>query len=270
MKVSIAKYIRYLPLLAPLPEGYAVFLAMGVLNWNPVFQVISAVIVAGTGFWGVQVMNNMAEFNATLKKKEQSEFKRLPTWKAVLILAVWFTGVVLLTVFLDVSPTLQTWTPIAIVVIGFSAAYLYNLSNLHATNASELTAYRQKEAKKKEDNATETKNKRKERQARRQEIATKKQEISARLQGKGVAVQEKSGSKLTDAMLLLEWSINPALTPTQMAKKLIDDGTVDSVTRQAIEGRLKNMIKKGLVIRTHDGLVREVIFEDSEGRLGSA
>lgn len=269
-EIKFNRMIRYLPMLAPITEGYAIYNAIGrELDWHPFFVLVAALTVALTGFWGVQVMNAMSEFNATLRKQEQAEFVRLPTWKAVSILAVWFSGVTLLTVFLDVWPVLRDWTPLGLVVIGFSAAYLFSLSNLCETREQERVAYRQKLARQKEESASERKNQRNQRKAHRQEIATKKQEIRARLQGKGVALQEKSGSKLTDAMLLLEWSIDPGLTPTRMAQKLMEDGTVESVTRQAIEGRLKSMIQKGLVIRTQDGLVHEVIFEDGKSRGGS-
>lgn len=270
MKIDLGKYIKYLPMLAPIPEGYAVFLATEIMDWNPIIRGVAAVIVAGTGFWGVQVMNNMSEFNAGLRKKEQAEFNRLPTWKAIIILAVWFVGVILLTVFLDVYPVLQDWAPVGIVVIGFSAAFLFNLSNLYATSLEELTAYRQNSAKIKQEKDADRQSERKERKAHRQAIATKKQEIAARLQDGGVERKQKSGAKLSDAMLLLEWSIDPTLTPTEMAKKLVADGTVDKVSRQAIDGRLKSMIEKGLVMKTKDGRVLEVIFEDSQRSGGTS
>lgn len=269
MKINLSKVIQYLPLLAPLPEGYAVYLAMEIMQWDEVFRVIAAVIVAGTGFWGVQVMNAMAEYNATLRRGEYKEVGVLPTWKAMVVLGVWFVGVTLLTVFLDVFPALQTWTPLGLVVVGFSAAYLFNLSNLHETREQERVAYRQKVERKKEADDQEKKVERKERKEKQQAIANKKQEIAARMDKLGTRLQVKGGSKLSDATLLLYWSEDPTLNSEGMAKKLMEDGIVDKISRQAIDQRTKKMIEKGLIIKTASGEVRERIFEDAAGTGGA-
>lgn len=261
MKLNFSKVIRYLPLLAPLPEGYAVYLSMEIMHWNPIFRVTAAVIVAGTGFWGVQVMNAMAEFNATLRKSDEKEISKLPTWKAMLVLAIWLTGVTLLTVFLDVSPVLQVWTPLGLVVVGFSAAYLFSLSNLHETRSQERVAYRQKVERKKEADDQEKKAERKKRKEHQQALATKKQEIRARLGQDGTRVQGKKGGKLNDETLILYWVDDPTLTSEQMAAKLIEDGVVESISRQAIDQRTKKMIEKGLIFKTPSGEIRERIFE---------
>lgn len=255
------RLLRYLPLLAPAPEGYAIFLATDILEWHPIMRVVAALIVAGTGFWGVQVMNDMAEFNATLRKGESTETPPLPTWKSIAVLAVWFVGVTLLTVFLDVTPILRTLTPLGLVVIGFSAAYLFNLSNLHETRVQERVAYRQKTDREKQEKRKSNEDERKERKAHRQAVATKSKEIATRLQGQGRAVQPKKGAKVSDAMLLLEWTIDPTLSSGDMAEKLMQEGKVEKISRQAIDDRLKKMIHSGLVIRLGDGRVVEVIQE---------
>jgi len=272
MKINFSKVIRYVLLLTPVPEGYAIYLAMEVMNWHPFFRVVAAVIVASAGFWGVMIMNDLSEYNATLHKGEDKEIGTLPTWKAMMVLGVWFSGVTILTVFLDVFPVLQVWAPLGIVVVGFSAAFLASLRNLHETRTQEREAYRQKLENKKEEDAAEKKaerkerkeleqRERKERKEREQAIAKKKQEIGARMEQSGIRKQGKNGGKLNDATLLLYWSMDPTLTSGQMRNRLIEDGVVDDVSRQAIDQRTKKMIEKGLIIKTASGEVREVIFE---------
>jgi len=212
----------------------------------------------------------MAEFNATLKKNEDKEIGSLPTWKSMIVLAIWFLGVTLLTVFLDVLPVLQTWTPLGLVVVGFSAAYLFSLSNLHETRTQERVAYRQKQERKKEEGANERKAERKEKKERQQAIATKRQEINARMAKIGTRVQGKGSGKLNDATLLLYWSDDPTLTSEGMAAKLIEDRIVEKISRQAIDQRKKKMIEKGLIFVTEAGEVRERIFEDTPEPGGAA
>lgn len=249
------KYFIYITFLGPLVESYAVFRAMDAeMDWNPVFVYIAAALVALTGFWGVQVMNAMAEFNATMRAGEKQFKWNLPTWKAIVVLGIWFTGVTLLTVFLDVSPAMKEWTPLGLVVIGFSASYLFSLSNLHATNVEEREAHRQSVQKNKQDAAEEKKAERKARKERAQVVASKKQEVTQLMKEKGVALQPKGNGKISDELLLVYWEMDPTLTPTAMAKRLVEDGAVNKITRQAISGRLDGMVKRGLVV-VQDGRV---------------
>lgn len=260
MKKTLRNFLRYIPLLAPIPEAYAVGIAIQrELDWFEPVIWVAALIVAGTGFWGVQVMNAMAEFNATLYQDEKKMKLTLPTWKAGLVLSIWFIGVTLLTVFLDAVPFLHDWTPLGLVVIGFSASYLFSLSNLHATREEERAAYRQK----KQADSEAARNQRKaDKQAAKQQaqvLASKKQEIAQKMHDRGVKVQVKKGAKLSDELLLLKWAIYPTHTPTEMANQLMDDGDVEKITRQAVSGRLKKMIKDGLVVVDSSGRVVEVI-----------
>lgn len=258
--MKINNILKYIPLLAPLPEGYAVGLAIHrELGWHIAVVWIAAAVVALTGFWGVQIFNRMSEYNALLFGDEKKLKLMAPTWKAGLVLLIWFSGVVMITVFLDTAPALKAWTPVALVVIGGSAAYLYSLSNVQQAREEAMSKHRVTKDKEREDARNEAKEARKIRQEREKELAIKRQEISARMQQSGTRKHAKTGSKLTPEILLVEWARDPYLTPTQMTEALYDDGKGIKVTRQAVSQRLEKMISEGLVVREGDGRIVEVI-----------
>lgn len=275
-KFNVGMWLKWLPLLAPLPEGYAVYLAIGrELGWHPVFVFIAGAVVALTGFYGVYVRTAMSEFNATLRKDEVREVGKVQTWKADLILAVWFAGVVMITVFLDTVPTLKTLTPVALVVISFGSNYLYALSNILQEHKEARATYRvteenkkQAARNKKEEERLEAKAERKQAKIKAQQLATMRQAISEKMQsteaGKQSLHHAKSGSKLSDEMLLLEWAGSPYLTPTEMEKRLWDEGRGIKVSRQAISQRRDKMVERGLIVIEADGRIVQPIFPGVE------
>jgi hypothetical protein len=99
---------------------------------------------------------------------------------------------------------------------------------------------------------------RKDRKEQDKELASMKQAIATRMQETGTRKIEKSGSKLSDELLLLNWAWNPKLTPTEMSKHLWLKNKI-KVSRQAISQRLDKLIEQGLVVKTDDGRVVEVI-----------
>ena len=270
-KFTLGNVLKWLPLLAPLPEGYAVGLAIArELQWHISFVFISACVVALTGFYGVYVRTQMSEFNATLKKDEVREIGKVQTWKADLILGIWFVGVVMITVFLDTLPTLKTLTPVALVVIGFGSNYLYAMSNILQEHQEARDDYRVTKRKdeeiarnKREEERKEAKEERKAEKVRAQELATMKQAITQRIHeaqaGKPSLLPQKEGTKLSDEILLLEWMTNPYLTPTGMKKVLWRDGAGIEVSHQAIGQRRDKMIKRGLIVIEPDGRVVQPI-----------
>lgn len=279
MKINLNALLKYLPLLAPLPEGYAVGLAIyRELNWHISIVVIAAIVVAGTGFWGVQVVNKMSEFNATNTRDEKKDNEFIaPTWKAIVVLTIWFIGVAALTVLLDIYPLLRALTPLGLVVIGFSAAYLFSLSNIQGEREQARAIYRIDKVKTKQDARNLREQERKDRKDKAQALATIRQQVNARLntsqglQGgevtPGVTGQtpprarsrSKSGSKLSAEILLVNWAINPYLTDTEMATALWEDGKGIEVSRQAVGQRRKAMIEKGIIRQDPDGRVVELI-----------
>lgn len=252
------KLLKYLPMLAPLPEGYAVGVAIWQhLNWHPAIVVIAALIVAGTGFYGVQVANRMSEFNASLFREEVKENLRVPTGKAWAVLGVWFAGVIALTVFLETVPILRTLTPVGLVVVGFAASFLFSLSNIvdEHIQARDKMRIDRKEAKERE--REEAKVERKERQRRAQELQTVKQAITQKLSTLQGAQGRRRGTrteKLPRELLLTEWAHDPYLTPTQMAAVLKETHQI-SVTREAIRQKREAMIKERIIEIAQDGAV---------------
>lgn len=276
MKINLNALLKYLPLLAPLPEGYAVGLAIyRELNWHISIVVIAAIVVAGTGFWGVQVYNKMSEFNATNTRDEKKDKEFIaPTWKAIIVLAIWFIGVAALTVLLDIYPLLRALTPLGLVVIGFSAAYLFSLSNIQGEREQVRALYRVDKSNAKQSARKAREQERKDKKERAQALATLRQQVSARLntpQG-GEATpgatqiaplrarsRSKSGSKLSAEILLVNWAINPYLTDTEMVTALWEDGRGIEVTRQAVGQRRKSMTLKGIIRQDLDGRVVELV-----------
>lgn len=258
--MTFNRILKYIFLLSPIPEGYAVGLAIQKeLGWTPLVVWISAVVIASTGFWGILVFNRMSEFNASLFGDERKLKYSAPTWKAGAVLGIWFAGVVGLTVFLKTSPVLRDWAPPAIVVIGACGAYLFSLSNEQESREQEKSRYRVTKANEKEDARKARKAERKIEQQRAQELETIRQKIRASTQeGEGIR-RGKTGSKLSDEMLLLEWAIDPYLTNTEMARVLMKKGIVAHVTRQAVGQRRDTMIRKGLIVQNPDGRVVEYL-----------
>lgn len=271
--MKLNSLLKYLPLLAPIPEGYAVGLAIArELNWHWSIVVIASIIVAGTGFWGVQVYNRMSEFNAALSKDEIKEGLRAPNRNTLIVLGIWFIGVAALTVLLDIYPILRALTPLGLVVIGFSAAYLFSLSNIQGEREQARASYRVNKSKAKEDARNLKQKERKEKKEHAQVLAKIRQQISARTnalqasQGSSGEVvttrRAKSGSKLSDELLLFRWTVDPLLTDTEMAAALLnppEGGKGIEVTRQAVGQRRATMIKRGIIKQESDGRVVELI-----------
>ena len=265
-KNKLGAFLKYIPLLAPIPEGYAVGLAIArELQWNIWFVVISACVVALTGFYGVYTRTALSEFNATLHKDEIKEIGKVHTWKADLILAIWFLGVVMITVFLDTMPTLKTLTPVAIVVIGFGSNYLYALSNILQEHQEARQQYRVTKTQEKVTARNERKEERKSEKSNAQSLASLKQAIEQKTKNSQGGKPSKTGSKLSNELLLLEWTKNPNLTPTQMAEILgqpVNKGGYGIVvTRQAISQRREAMAKAGIIAVDSNGRVVERISD---------
>jgi len=268
--MKLNSLLKYLPLLAPIPEGYAVGLAIArELNWHWSVVVIAAVIVAGTGFWGVQVYNRMSEFNATLARDERQDF-HAPARNSLLVLAIWFMGVAALTVLLDIYPILRALTPLGLVVIGFSAAYLFSLSNIQGEREQARAEYRIEKRKSKEDARNLRQQERKDKKVQAQVLETIRQQVSARVntvqgtQGAARVRRVKSGSKLSEEMLLFHWAVNPYLTDSEMVSALWDDGRGVDVSRQAVGQRRAVMVKRGIIRQDPDGRVVELIGQGAD------
>lgn len=207
MKLNLNQLWKVLSLLVPVPEGYAVGIAIWrVLNWDIRIVVVSSIIVALTGFLAIDITNRMSEFNDTLSEEEKNLKMQAPTWRGLVVLAIWFAGVTLLTVFLEVVPGLATWTPLGLVVVGSSAAWLRSINkgqDAREESRELFRAERKQESSKQEEQArkleeekrNERKAARKARQEARNREATIKQAIAARLQGNlGSLPAQKSGA----------------------------------------------------------------------------
>jgi hypothetical protein len=251
---------KYLPLLAPIPEGYAVGLAVArELKWNPLVVFVSALLVAGTGFYAIQTANRMSEFNATTKEKENKEIGYAPTWRALIVVGIWFTGVVALTLFLDVYPVIKTLAPIALVLIGFSAAWLGSINQEQTTREQARDELRAQGRKKKEQSSEERKASRNARKAEGKKAATLRQAMASQLQalasdGKGkMKVRMTRKGAVSDEQLLSAYIENPFVPSSELAERF-------NVSRQAIDQRRDALAEKGFVelVRNESGRVAQV------------
>lgn len=276
MKTIFSGLWKVLSLLVPIPEGYAVGLAIyDVLHWDLIVVWIASAIVALTGFLAIDVTNRMSEYNSALMDDEK-QFKS-STWRGVIVMVIWFTGVVLLTVFLKVVPVLATWTPLGLVVVGSSAAWLRSINKGQEAREQALTGFRaskadeaRKEKEQAEHDKQEARNLRREarkaRQAEKVHLASVKQAISATLQA---SARSKSGadgvpggtnkregtrkSAVSDEQLILEYQNSPYVTSRELAEKF-------KVKRQAIDQRRDALAKAGIlkVVRYENGRVERV------------
>jgi len=265
MKFSkmINNTFRAIPLLGVALESYVIGLALDrEMPWHMAAVIVAALLVAGTGFFAVQTWNIMMEHNARLSASEKKEYSS-PAAKAIIVLVIWFAGVVAVTVFLDTVPELKTLTPVGLVVIGFSASYLFSVSNLHAERVQAYDAYKQKKKKDKEDADRQKQEEKKIAKEQAAILATKRKEMEQVLKAKGIKVQRKKGAKISNELLLLKWAMYPTHTAGEMARQLMDDGDVERITRQAVSGRLKDMVKKKMVVIEDPFRVVEVLSADA-------
>jgi biotin operon repressor len=278
MKSNLWKIVS---LLVPVPEAYAVGMAINdVLHWWIGVVIISSAIVALTGFLAIDTTNRMSEYNDTLYANERQDKMHAPTWRGFMVLAIWFVGVMLLTVFLKVSPILATWTPLGLVVVGSSAAWLRSI-NMGQEAREQMRAQAREQAEQARLDAMEAdrqarelaRNERKASRKARQEEARKqasaRQAISASLQAKnasGKALAEGHGDKkldanrlesdgmksgtrrgaaISDEQLILEYQMDPTVSSSELASKL-------GVSRQAIDQRRDRLADAGLLDITRD------------------
>lgn len=279
---------RLLSFLVPVPEGYAVYLSVsGSLGWDLIPSAISASIVALTGFFAIDVTNRMSEHNDILKPDEK-KFKA-PTWRGILVLIIWFAGVTMITVFLEVAPFLKIWTPLALVLIGSSAAWLRSIDRGQAVRESELHAERSRQAsiesqheqellkieeqrtaallqediadrqlarKLRQEKESEKKAARKDKQVVGKRVATIRQAIASRQQapasdsGGSVAVQKIREGKINTEKLIMAYTENPTASSTALA-------VMFGVERQAIEQKRNKLAVQGLI----------QLVKDSRGRV---
>jgi hypothetical protein len=259
-------FLKFLPLLAPLPEGYAVGMAIWkYLDWHPAIVGVAALIVAGTGFYGVQVANRMSEFNTTLFQDERKQNLQVPTAKAWGVLAVWFIGVVALTIFLETVPMLRTLTPLGLVVVGFAASYLFSLSNILDEHVQLRDQQRIGKSKQIAKEREEKKAERKERQQQAQAMQSLKQAMVQKMSAvQGVQGRRRStrAEKLPREILLMEWARDPYLTPTEMVG-VLKSGHKISVTREAIRQKREAMMREGILALGADGAVVQLLLNSA-------
>ncbi len=266
---------KILSFFVPIPEGYAVGKAIyETLHWNLVVVWISAGIVALTGFLAIDVTNKMSEFNSSLTEDEKKRKLTAQTWRGGIVLLIWFTGVVALTVFLKVVPALATWTPLGLVIVGSSAAWLRSinkgqdarelqLAQARAEQAEETRKQKEQVERDRQEERNQRRETRKARQAEKERLASMKQAISTTLQasarsksgpkGEVADPDKRSGSRkssVSDEQLILEYQNNRYITSKELAEKF-------SVSRQAIDQKRDALEKSGLlkVVRYPNGRV---------------
>jgi hypothetical protein len=143
--------LALLTLLAPLPEGYAVYLSLTAKLFWPVWVAApSSFIVATIGFFAIQVAERMGAYNATLRLDEKTSHMQAPIKQAYLSLAIWFVGSTTLILFLD-SVMVAILAPVALVVIGASGSYVRSLSTGQDGREAERAEYRTRVAKKRQE-----------------------------------------------------------------------------------------------------------------------
>jgi len=181
------KLLNALPLIAPFPEGYAVFAALvSKLNWPPAVAALAALVVALTGFFALQVAGIMAEHNHGLKKSEQ-EF-RADMKAPYLAVVIWFVGSSLLILFLD-AEIVKAAAPIALVIVGGSGSYIGSLHYAQERRAVDLKEHRSEQQQERKQAAAE-------RRAAKQQPAAASSKPAAGKQQKGSKPQQAVPSPL--------------------------------------------------------------------------
>lgn len=151
--MQMKKILNLLPLIAPFPEGYAVYAALvSDLGWPPIVASLAALVVALTGFFALQVAGVMAEHNHGLKKSEQEFHADMKA--PYLAVAIWFIGSSLLILFLD-AEIVKSAAPIALVIVGGSGSYIGSLHYAQERRAADLKEYRSQQKHEREQAAAE-------------------------------------------------------------------------------------------------------------------
>jgi len=151
------RILNLLPLLAPFPEGYAVYASLAAadkLGWPPIVAGLAALVVALVGFFALQVRGMMAEFNHSLKPSE-AEFTA--DLKAPHIaIAIWFVGSTALILFLEIA-IVKSLAPVALVIVGGSGSYIGSLFYAQEARAVKLGEHRAAKARARADAREENK-----------------------------------------------------------------------------------------------------------------
>lgn len=217
------------PWLAPIPTAYLVGRsAIQYLGWPVPVAIVAAAIVESLGLSAVNTALELREYNQAKRKTDPGA----PFSLAAVLVVVYVAVAIVLTVALDVVPTLARYAPAIFPALSLAGVTILALRSDHRRRLAAI------EAEKAERRAL--------RQEQRQ-LTVKKASSSVKRQA-----MRKASSVNVDTLLTL-YQADPLTTPTQAAGAL-------GVSRQTIYNQLQALETSGRIRRNGHGV--EILTED--------
>jgi hypothetical protein len=113
---------RVAPWLAPVPTAYLVYEATGeYLGWPVLVRLAAAIVIESLGLSSVSTALTFREHNRGLRDEDD---RTAPFWLVTVLAGIYLSSVTVLTVVLEVKPTLATWAPLLFPLFSLCGAVL--------------------------------------------------------------------------------------------------------------------------------------------------
>ncbi len=254
------KFLRYFPLLSPVPTAWSVGRASYmVLHYPLPVAIVNALIIEGLGFLAVNTAMQMREFNKRLGSVEKHLV--VPVGQAYLATLLYILTASVMTVFVEINPTLAIYAPLPFIFMSAAGAWLYALRRDFEVKVKECDDARAKtKAEKDKVKAEKLEQKKKAQNNSTLQVAGKGSKLQGATSKQGVQVAGASSDKLQvqpaskadkqpvqDDALLAYWRLNPQASDGDVAKHF-------GKSRQAIQQRREKLIKNGVIGMNADGV----------------
>lgn len=254
------KFLRYFPLLSPVPTAWSVGRASYmVLHYPLPVAIVNALIIEGLGFLAVNTAMQMREFNKRLTSAEKHLV--VPVGQAYMATLLYILTASVMTVFVEINPTLAIYAPLPFIFMSAAGAWLYALRRDFEAKVKECDDARSKTKAEKEKVKAEKLELRKQGQNKPTlQVAGKGSKLQGASSKHGVQVAGARADKLQvqvaskrdkqpvqDDALLAYWRVNPKASNGDVAKHF-------DVTTQAIQQRRQKLIKNGVIGMNADGV----------------
>jgi len=219
-----------LPLLAPVPTGWAVYAGVRAVPAFPMpvpVAVIGALSIIAVSIATTDVMMKATKFNKGLKNKDERALG-IPAWWSWGVIALAIISEIILTLVIVVFPSTLEFSVLVFPIVTLSGALTFAIRRSLKERKQELDELRQgKQAKKQ---------------------AGTQQNDSLRKDDKQSDKRLRKDDKqaIEVAQLLAQWEQDPAASDSKVAQAF-------SVSRQAIAQRRKQLAQEGVILCRKEG-----------------
>lgn len=228
------KILAALPVIAPAPTGYIVFMAFSEHGWFWPVALLTALALEILGYFSARLIMSVSEHNRTLSATEtRFAVSSRRAWFPVLAYAA---IALFMTFFVEMFPTLFVWSFLAFPFIGLLSAWVTAEFRVLEEYAEQKQAARAE--------ARES--------ARRAREEKRLAQAAAEVAQPVKQVAQAVARPFTDGEMIAQYLRNPHATDTQLA-------ALFGKSRQAIGNRRRALIENGKLKK--DGEEIKVIFD---------